>query len=87
MTRSQYINVKFQEGPIQDNGVNGAQIEDVIDMLVERLQGLQQGDFPCYENGFAIVKLTEARMWLNDRTRKRQLQGLEGKYVEHDQFR
>ncbi|PEX05806.1 hypothetical protein CN454_29025 [Bacillus cereus] len=80
---NEYISVKFQEGPIQENGVNGAQIEDVIDMLVDRLQGFQQGGFPCRENALAITKLEEARLWLNERTRKRQVQGVEGRNIKH----
>ncbi|PEW74019.1 hypothetical protein CN449_15245 [Bacillus thuringiensis] len=81
---SEYIKIKFQEGPIQENGVNGAQIEDVIDTLVNRLQSFQKGGYPCRENALAITKLEEARLWLNERTRKRQVQGVEGKYEKHN---
>jgi len=76
---SEYLNIKFQGGPIQDNEVNGAQIEEVIDTLVNRLQGFQKGGYPCRENALAITKLEEARLWLNERTCKRQVQGVEGK--------
>lgn len=79
-----YIDIKFQEGTIQDNGVNGAQIEDVIDALVDRLQGFQKGGHPCRENALAITKLEEARLWLNERTRKRKEQGVEGKFENHN---
>ncbi|MCU5435796.1 hypothetical protein ABR776_27240 [Bacillus cereus] len=79
----EFINIKFQEGPIQENGANGAQIEEVIDVLVNRLQGFQNGGFPCRENALAITKLEEARLWLNERTRKRREQGVEGKYQQH----
>ncbi|HHB2481357.1 TPA: hypothetical protein ACORDH_002808 [Bacillus cereus] len=79
----EHINIKFQEGAIQEHGANGAQIEDVIDVLVERLEGFQKGGYPCRENSLAITKLEEARMWLNERTRKRQEQGVEGKYTNH----
>ncbi|MEW9575481.1 hypothetical protein U9K47_08460 [Bacillus toyonensis] len=81
---NEYINIKFQEGPIPENGVNGAQIEDVIDALVDRLQGFQKGGYPCRENSLAITKLEEARLWLNERTRKRQVQGVEGKNEKHN---
>lgn len=79
---SEYINIKFQEGPIGEVGVNGGQIEDVIDLLVGRLQGFQQ-TFPCRENALAITKLEESRLWLNERTRKRQSQGVEGTNQAH----
>ncbi len=83
LSEKEFITIKFQEGPIQDHGVNGAQIEDVIDVLVNRLQGFQNGGFPCRENALAITKLEEARLWLNERTRKRREQGVEGKYQQH----
>jgi hypothetical protein len=78
-----YIEIKFQEGPIGEAGVNGCQIEDVIDVLVTRLQGFQQAGYPCRENALAITKLEEARLWLNERTRKRQAQGVEGRNEAH----
>jgi len=78
-----YINIKFQEGAIGEVGVNGCQIEDVINVLVERLEGFQKGGLPCRENALAITKLEEARMWLNERTRKRKEQGVEGKNEQH----
>lgn len=82
--KNQYIYIKFQEGAIQENGVNGTQIEDVINVLIERLEGFQKGDFSCRENALAITKLEEARMWLNERTRKRKEKGIEGLDINHE---
>ena len=79
-----FIDIVFQEGTVDDNGVNGAQIEDVIDVLIDRLMGFQKGKFPCRENALAITKLEEARMWLNERTRKRKEQGVEGEHKSHE---
>lgn len=73
-----FINIKFQEGTVSENGVNGAQIEDVIELLIERLQEFQKGKSPCHENVLAITKLQEARMWLEERARNRKKQGVEG---------
>lgn len=78
MTLSKYIEIKFQDGPIGENGENGCQIEDVIDVLVQRLEGFQSGEFRSRENALAITKLEEARLWLNERTRKRVARGVEG---------
>lgn len=77
------IDVMFQAGPISEVGVNGCAIEDVIDVLVIRLEGFQKGPFRCRENALAITKLEEAKHWLNERTRKRQAQGVEGHNVAH----
>lgn len=81
-TEPAYIRIKFQAGPLPD-GVNGCSIEDVIDVLVTRLEGFQKGNFRCRENALAITKLEEAKLWLLERTRKRQVQGVEGTMQSH----
>lgn len=73
-----YAKVKFQEGPIKENGVNGCHNEDLIAIVLDRLQCLNQGDFKCRENSIAITKLEEAMMWLNKRTADRKARGVEG---------
>lgn len=77
-----YIRIKFQAGPLPQ-GVNGCSIEDVIDVLVTRLEGFQNGPFRCRENALAITKLEEAKQWLLYRTSKRQAQGVEGTMTAH----
>ena len=46
-------------------------IEDVLDVLIERLTGITASDAADRERVIALSKLEEARFWLNDRTRKR----------------
>ena len=77
------IDIRFQEGPITNHGANGCQIEDVLDVVIERLQEFQAGPFACQENGIAILKLEEARHWLSARNWKRQQQGVEGTAAPH----
>lgn len=79
-----YFSIQFQNGTVEENGRNGYQVEEIIDILVERLEGFQKGNHPCRENALAITKLEEARMWLNERTRKRKEQGVEGKHESHE---
>jgi len=79
----EHIRIKFQCGPIKEHGVNGTTIEEVIGLLVARLEGFQSGPFRCRENALAITKLEEARLWLYERTRKRQEQGVEGVNAPH----
>jgi hypothetical protein len=79
-----FININWQEGTVEENGVNGVQIEDVIDILVERLTEFQKGAFPCRENALAITHLQEAQNWLYRRTMERKKQGIEGKHVNHE---
>lgn len=73
-----FVNIKFQNGPIKENGVNGCHNEDLIAVVIDRLQGFQKGDFACRENAIAITKLEEALMWLNKRTADRVRRGVEG---------
>lgn len=73
-----YAKVKFQKGPIKENGVNGCHNEDLIAIVIDRLQCLNQGDFACRENSIAITKLEEALLWLNKRTQDRIARNVDG---------
>lgn len=73
-----YAKISFQKGPIKENGVNGCHNEDLIAIVIDRLECLNQGDFTCRENSIAITKLEEALMWLNKRTADRKARGVEG---------
>jgi hypothetical protein len=74
--------VNFQNGPIQENGVNGVQNEDLLAIVIHRLQGFQSGNFACRENAIALTKIQEALMWLEKRTADRKARGIEGKNVK-----
>lgn len=78
-----YIHIKFQCGPVKEAGVNGTSIENVLDLLVKRLDGFQNGPFKCRENALAITKIEEAIMWLEYRTKKRVEQNTEGTNQAH----
>lgn len=73
-----YAEIKFQKGPIREHGVNGCHNEDLIAIVIDRLEHLNQGQFACRENSIAITKLTEALLWLNKRTNDRIKRGVEG---------
>jgi len=70
--------IDFQNGPIKEFGVNGLHNEDLIAIVLDRLQGFQSGEFKCRENSLAITKLEEAMHWLNHRTTARINRGVEG---------
>ena len=70
--------VSFQNGPIKENGVNGCHQEDLLVIVLDRLQHFQAGDYRCRENALAITKLEEALHWLRHRTNERQARGVEG---------
>ncbi len=75
---SPFATVNFQNGPIKENGVNGCHQEDLIAIVLDRLQSFQDGDYACRENEKAIEKLEEALMWLRKRTQDRIDRGVEG---------
>ena len=70
--------VNFQEGPIKECGINGVCNEDLIAMVICRLEHFQKSEFACRENALAITKLEEALLWLRKRTMGRENRGVEG---------
>jgi hypothetical protein len=73
--------IDFQEGPIKECGVNGVCNEDLINMVICRLEHFQRSEFACRENEMAIAKLEEALMWLRKRTTAREIRGVEGTHT------
>ena len=70
--------IDFQEGPIKECGVNGVMNEDLIAMVITRLEHFQKSEFSCRENAIAITKLEEALLWLRKRTMGREKRNIEG---------
>lgn len=73
--------VRFQNGPINEFGVNGISNEALLAIVEDRLIGFQSGKFACRENAVALTKLQECMMWLQKRTRDRMARGVEGSNV------
>lgn len=73
--------IHFQEGPIKECGVNGVCGEDLICMVIDRLEHFQESEFRCRENAMAITKLEEALLWLRKRTMGREQRGVEGTHI------
>lgn len=72
-----FIGFKIQNGPIKEVGVNGAQIEVLIEaakLLIERHNEL----FPCIENVKAVEGLKDALAAIIMRKAKRLERGVEG---------
>lgn len=74
--------IDFQEGPIKECGVNGINNEDLIAMVICRLEHFNQSEFRCRENSMAITKLEEALLWLRKRTMGREKRGVEGTHIK-----
>ena len=74
----EWVCLGFQNGPIQEVGVNGISIEALLAIVEDRLLGFQSGQFACRENAVALTKIQESLMWLSKRTRDRLARGVEG---------
>jgi len=68
----------FQNGPIQEAGVNGISGEALMAIQIDRLRSFQSGPYACRENALALTALEESLMWLQKRTRDRLARGVEG---------
>ena len=77
-----FSEISFQNGAIRENGINGIYNEDLIGIVIDRLEGFQTGEFSCIENAVAITKLEEAMMWLNKRTTDRINRGVIGRNIK-----
>ncbi len=71
------LSFTLQNGPIHEKGVNGCQIDTIIETAKVMLEGLNK-QFPCRENSSAITKLDEALHWLGHRKKDRGARGVEG---------
>lgn len=76
---SVYQLVLFQNGGINEVGVNGTTHEVLLAIIIDRLKAFQKGPFPCRENALALTKCEEALHWLHHRTKERLARMVEGK--------
>ena len=74
--------INFQNGPIKENGVNGCHQEDLLAIVIDRLQHFQAGEYKCRENAIALIMIEEALMWLRTRTQDRIDRGVEGTSIK-----
>lgn len=78
-----YIKVSFQHGPPHEEGINGCRLEDVIDVLLEKLHDFQSRSLACAENDKAIYHLGLAKAALVARRTVREQQGVLGTATPH----
>ncbi|CAG2129200.1 hypothetical protein [Cupriavidus numazuensis] len=73
--------VLFQNGPINEAGINGITQEVLLAIVADRLRSFQAGPFACRENAIALTKIEEAMHWLQQRTIARMRRGVEGTHT------
>lgn len=77
-TEEAICEIHFQEGPIKECGVNGVANEDLLNMVLCRLQHFQDSKYSCPENTAAVAYIEKALQELRARTNKRIALGVEG---------
>lgn len=70
--------ILFQNGPINEVGVNGVTHEVLLAIVADRLRSFQDGPYACKANACALTKIEEAQHWLQQRTLERMRRGVEG---------
>mgnify|MGYP000119510729 CR=1 FL=1 len=73
--------IEFQNGPINEIGVNGLTHEALLAILIDRLQGFQSGPYASDDNQVALLSLRQAQNALQRRTRERMARGVEGTHT------
>lgn len=64
--------ITFQNGARKDpDSIHGVLDSDLLEIVRDRLQGFQSGDFACRENAIALTHVEEALLWLNKRVEDR----------------
>lgn len=71
----------FQNGPINEVGVNGVTHEALLAILCDRLRGFQSGPYASEDNAEALAHLGAAQAALQRRTLARMARGVEGTHV------
>ena len=78
----EFQHIIFQNGNIDDNGVNGITNEALLAIVIHRLKGFMTGPFPSVYSKKALRFTKRALRWLEKRTIDRKKRGVEGKEVK-----
>lgn len=70
--------ILFQNGPINESGVNGITHEALLAILIDRMEGFQAGPYASADNQEALDAMRTAQTALQRRTLKRMARGVEG---------
>lgn len=73
--------IKFQKGPRNVEGsISGVLDSDLLEIVRDRLQHFQKGEFATRENACALTHIEEALMWMNKRVEDRAERNVLGTY-------
>ena len=78
---AEHSTILFQNGPINEVGVNGLTHEVLLAIVADRLRSFQKGPYSCKANACALTHIEEAQHWLQQRTIERMRRGVEGTHT------
>ena len=73
--------IVFQNGPINEVGVNGVTHEALLSILCDRIRGFQDGPYASADNAEALACMEQAQTALQRRTKARMARGVEGTHT------
>lgn len=73
--------ILFQNGPINEVGVNGVTHEALLAILIDRMECFQAGPYASPDNHEALEAMRTAQWALQRRTRARMARGVEGTHT------
>ena len=76
-----HAHVLFQNGPINEVGVNGVTHEALLAILCDRMRGFQSGPYQSADNAEALACMEQAQTALQRRTKARMARGVEGTHT------
>lgn len=81
--QNEFMDITFQQGLPPDVGINGVRVEDVIEVVIAKLESYQTGSLACSENVEAIQSLLAAKDAIKRRRQRRMLQGVFNTMTPH----
>lgn len=76
------VTILFQNGPINESGVNGLTQEALLAIVADRLECFQAGPYASDLNAKALEHVNAAQEALLSRTRERMARGVEGTHAK-----
>lgn len=70
--------IEFQKGPVQEEGLNGIFLEDLLLISINQLEHFQNSDFKCQENEDTLRHLRDALHSTRSRQYERNIRGVQG---------
>ena len=72
--------IEFQKGNIEDTGLNGVFLEDLLLISIDQLEHYQNSEFACQENEDTLRHLRAALASTRARQYDRMIRHVQGKY-------